>query len=386
MTMSQEVLEEVLATFLKTKGAVKAFLKVHSNISQSELVELASAEAQILKSQRAMRTRAKKDAKLTKEIKAQVNTKDFDKLLYTARTLALVGIPHTRTEEQFLKRQVDLPDGRRVWVTYRTADPSITLPYGRDRALLTYLMTCARHNHDPRVEFRSALDFLKAFDLAISGASYRQINESMKRIANVVISYGYDAETHSRDRGNKLITEKCLPNQRDVKVESTGLQTLPGIGNPYYIIFDQTTFLELVNHPVRLPLAVAKKFTGMPFGWDFLQFVSYQSDQVGGDEPKIIPLSLLKNFLGSSETNDRKIRWRLEKVLSELGEYFAHVHFEGSGSKSFLIIEKPAYELSEDDQFSTPVPAISDSRAAHGSRKKKPSTEPLEGEVLEMEP
>ena len=169
----------------------------------------------------------------------------------------------------------------------------------------------------------------------------------MERICNVTITYGYASETFNqdRDRGEKLVYDKSLPHKTDYKAEAMGLQTLPGIRDPFYIEFGQKTFQDLVTNPVSVPLDIMKRYQNSPVSWDFLQFVSSQIPELEEGEQKAFPLEMIIRFLGTTEQNPRKIRLKIDTILKDLGDYLGNVRLIGRGVSSVLLIEGLPKEL-----------------------------------------
>lgn len=346
-TMDKTLATQLLETLLPGKKTLAAFLACHSHFSlddeQGRLELLRLAKESRHKPNSRLRTSVIKSKGNTelRELKAKAISQDWNKILHTAKTLALCSLPYERVVDRTLMRKAKMDDGTVVHVKFSTHDPNIELPYGRDRALITWLMTVAREQGSPRVQFQTALEFFEAFGLSAGGRVYNEFRGSMERICNVTITYGYESDTLNRDRdvGEKLVYDKNLPRRADAKAEATGLRSLPGIREPYYVEFGQKTFQDLVTNPVSVPLEIMRRYQTSPTAWDFIQFVAWETSGLSEGQQKAIPLETVVKFLGSADQNTRKIRMKINAVLEEIGDYLSNVRLIGRGANSVIVIE-----------------------------------------------
>lgn len=337
---------QILESVFKSKGKAQAFLKEHSHLSLSEpedaleLVRLATSSR--------MKTPATKKPMTSelKLLKRKLANQDWNRLLHTAKTLALCSLPIEPVAERTLVREAVDDKGTRVHVKFSSHDKTIPLPYGNDRALITWLMTLAREKGSSRVEFDSALEFFKAFGISDGGKNYEELREAMERISNVVITYGYQniLANVDRDLGEKLVYDKQLPTRSDARAEHTGLVRLVGIPN-YYIQFAEQTFKELVSTPVSIPMEILRQYRNNPTAWDLLNFiVASGADILPGDNDRAVPLSMLAQFLGSKESNIRKLKMKVERLAKEVGGYL-NFSVIGRGSSAVVMIGPTPEEL-----------------------------------------
>ncbi len=342
--MDNTLTQHLLQSLLRTKKAFDAFMAENAHLSLEkqedcvELLRLAHEKGAAAKATKRRITSAKSHTvnERTKRV-----PEDWTVVLHTAKTLALCSLPHEPVKERTLVRQATLDDGTVVHVRFSAHNQDIELPHGKDRALITWLMTLAREQNNPRVTFKSALDYIQTFGIPRTGKAYSAFAQAMRRICNVVITYGYVSDTfdQDRDRGEKLVYDKNLPHRSDVKSEFMGLRTLPGLREGYYVEFGEKTFQDLVANPVSVPLDILKRYQDSPIAWDFLQFVSYQAAELDSGQQKAFPLNQVIDFLGSSDTNTRKIRFKIDRLLKELGDYLYNVDLVGRGSQSVLIVK-----------------------------------------------
>ena len=300
-----------LALVLKSKAKVTAFLAKHIGLSLDkpvealQLVTLATAEAT------APKARKPKLPSEVKEFKRRLVAQDFDRILHTAKTLALCSLPVDPQKERTIVREAVDERGTKVHVRFSSHDERIALPYGNDRAIITWLMTLAREHGSPKVEFDSAMQFFTAFGMADSGKNYADLREALERISNVVITYGYESRIANvdRDLGEKLVYDKQLPTRSDIRGEKTGLVRLSGLTN-YYIQFGEQTFKELVSTPVSIPLDILRRYRSSPTSWDLLNFIVAASANLAPGGEHGVSLKMVSQFLGSRDKNLRKLNRR----------------------------------------------------------------------------
>lgn len=390
MQMDPSTATQILESLLKGKGKAKAFLESHPHLSIEEpeqaleLIRLASA-----RTKQVVEAKAKPLPLEARLLRKKLASQDWNRLLHTAKTLALCSLPIEPVSERTIIREAVDDKGTRVHVKFSSHDPRIPLPYGNDRALITWLMTLAREKGSARVEFDSALEFFNAFGITDGGKNYEELREAMERISNVVITYGYQNTTANvdRDLGEKIVYDKQLPTRSDARAERTGLVKLPGIPS-YYIQFGEQTFKDLVTTPVSLPLEILREYRNNPTSWDLLNFiVANGADMQEGDNARPIPLAMLSQFLGSRDKNIRKLKMRVDSLAGEVGDIL-NFSVIGRGSQAVVMIgpTPPEFRAQNtptlsgagvhtiDVEISDPLPAkalSTTTRQEAGPKKKK---------------
>ncbi len=335
---------KTLALILKGKAKAQAFLSKHPELSVEKpedaltLISLATTMASAPRQKPSISTEVR-------EFRRQVATMDFEKILHTAKTLALCSLPVEPTTARTIEREAIDEQGLKVRVNFSTHKADIALPYGNDRAIITWLMTLAREHGTPKVQFDSAMEFFSAFGIGDSGRNYVELREALERICNVVITYGYESDSLDvdRDKGEKLVYDKQLPSRRDVSSERTGLVRLTGLPN-YFIEFGDKTFKELVSSPVSIPLEILRRYRNNPTNWDLLNFIVAESASIEAGGSKSLALSAVVQFLGSQDKNLRKLKLRIEMLHQELGELF-NFSIIGRGASTVLVLRELPEEL-----------------------------------------
>lgn len=370
-----------LALVLKSKAKVSAFLAKHSGLSLDkptealQLVTLATAEAT------APRTRKPKLPSEVKEFKRRLVAQDFDRILHTAKTLALCSLPVDPQKERTIVREAVDERGTKVHVRFSSHDERIALPYGNDRAIITWLMTLAREHGSPKVEFDSAMQFFTAFGMADSGKNYADLREALERISNVVITYGYESRIANvdRDLGEKLVYDKQLPTRSDIRGEKTGLVRLTGLTN-YYIQFGEQTFKELVSTPVSIPLDILRRYRSSPTSWDLLNFIVAASANLPPGGEHGVSLKMVSQFLGSRDKNLRKLKQKVDQLAVEVGEYL-NFSVIGRGTNAVVMLGELPEELRPKTLGHEIGPNTLSTSFLPGL---EPEDSPIEGEVLPL--
>lgn len=344
LAMDAALALKTLALILKGKAKALAFLAKHPELSVENpedalrLISMATTAAS------APRQKPQLPLKI-REFRRQVAKMDFERILHTAKTLALCSLPVEPTTARTIEREAIDEQGLKVRVNFSTHKANIALPYGNDRAIITWLMTLAREHGSPKVQFDSAMEFFSAFGIGDSGRNYVELREALERICNVVITYGYESELLDvdRDKGEKLVYDKQLPSRRDVSSERLGLVRLTGLPN-YFIEFGDKTFKELVSSPVSIPLEILRRYRNNPTNWDLLNFIVAESAGIESGGSKSLSLSAVVQFLGSQDKNLRKLKLRIELLHQELGDFF-NFSIIGRGTSTVLVLRELPEEL-----------------------------------------
>jgi hypothetical protein len=330
-----------LETVLPDREALEGFLRENSDVDQAtdqlELIRRALAYAD--KAKRTPRPKKAKGTSTKVVTKRPARIIDDGELLHTARTLALCSMPYEKTSESELVRKVTI-DGSTVYVRFSAYDKTVPLPFGKDRALLTWVMSKALEQGHPRVAWDSATSILTSFQMTKGGRQLTELKESMARICNVIIGFGVmhsDSPEPGRDRGSKIIYEWSMPTKHEVDAEDRGERHLEP--EPYYLEIEPKTYNQLLERPVSLPSRVLKNHINSPLTWDFLNFLGYQSTCTPAGEKKAIPLKQILTFLGTEDSNVPRLKAKLQGVIDDLDGFLGDVRLEGRGSSSFLFLE-----------------------------------------------
>lgn len=280
--------------------------------------------------------------------KLRLSESERQELLFTAQTLILCGLPYKATDKRTITRVAKTSKGR-LRVTFQAAVPDVSLPYGKDRVLLTFLLTKARQADSPVVTFDYAREYLDAFEEGVGGKSYAALAERWRRLAGLTIVIerdGVDTPHHARIQN--LVEELYLPPKAGVMAERAGLPFFPELElkNHYSIKFSASFWEDFKRFAVPLHAGVMKAFATRPLAWDFVQFVHYRSftvqkqAQVNSNAEARIEWQELRLMLGTSSRDRKGLVREMRTILTELSQVWPQhrAKFEGST----LLIAPPA--------------------------------------------
>ena len=337
--MKPEMLEEILLRFLKSKDAVAAHLQVHKGKIPEEILQAAMESAQIRKVVRRKMAGMEERAEIA-ELRRKMATQDWNELLIQARAMVLCGLPYKKTDLRQITKSARLGSGQRLSVTF-TALGTHPIPYGRDRAVLAWITTCASRTGNPKVQFDSAMEFMRAFDLTDAGPNYKYLRECMDRLKSFSCYITVNNDDSEASSQNSVVRQAILPSRIDMKHETRGEMRLPMIQRGFYVELDPTFFEEIQKHGVPIPLDLMKRYASNPLAWDFITFLNYRTRI--GKTPSRIPMEVLAGMIGTANPNLRRLRFELDKILDELREIWPELpaKFEGRGLKAVLYVAPP---------------------------------------------
>lgn len=241
--------------------------------------------------------------------------------LIVPRELLLANLPWKRSKERFVVRRAPISPSTTLEIVYTSTTPGVDIPFGADRALLAYLSTLgARDGH---VSFDSLTGFFKAFEVEPSGQQYRIFMERIARITGLSIAVRVLGASQEARVNVRILSRVFTPN--DMKFARRVLEVE---GRPLPVAIPQAysrwgfelspEYLEMLrDHPVPMPLALMRIFRAAPMAWDFTAWVLYRchcARSIG----RPIPLSRLREQLGTTEAVDRKLKSDLAGVLRQI--------------------------------------------------------------------
>lgn len=304
---------------------------------------------------------ARKDARLAELYKAYHPSEGLEtakqELLYIAQVLVLCGLPYRQPKNPeglpltHWERSARTAQGE-VRLTLGTLDPKLGLPYGKDRVLLSWLITKALQTGSPKITWDTATEFFEAFGLDSGGSSYRWFLSAWKRLANLAIKIDRHEYGRGEDWGRLrvVIEDYRLPTLKEQLQEATGGVRLP-LEAPYAAELGAKLFQELQEgRVVPLPLPVMREFQDEPKAWDFACFVFWRSwvcgkaQQLNGNPTARISWKDLQLQLGSTDKDAKQLRKSLKAFLDRLRIVWpeCQARFETGG---ILVIEPPQAAL-----------------------------------------
>ena len=337
--MNDQTYRVVLRKFLSSEEAVEHFLILHNGKEQSEIIE-AAMEAATTRTIVKRRHRVVVEREEVKELRRRVTEQDWDELLIAARALVLCGLPYRKSAERQIVKKARLGNGQWLTVVY-TALGEHPIPFGKDRAILSWITTVASRNGSPVVKFDSALEFMRAFGMSDAGSNYRLIRSSIDRLKSFSCYVTVNDGTVEASSQEAVVKRALIPSRDDSSRERQGEVRLPVINEGFFVELDPTFFQELKAHGIPIPLDLMRRYANNPMAWDFIMFLNYRIKIARS--PSRIPLEQMAQMLGTDDSNLRKVKMRLEEVLRELKDIWPDcpAHFEGSGSKAMLFVSQP---------------------------------------------
>lgn len=387
---SETQLLDMLASLLGSRREADVFWQDNQHLDQVELLQEAQKHGKnILAARR--RAERRREAERTLATTTGGEVVDGEKLLFTARALALCGLPHKKTKDTHVVKEATLADGRQIIVTYSAGEAGLALPFGKDRTTLTWFITKSRKANSRRITFKNAKMFVREMELPNNGKAYKDFLASFDRITSMNCTIRFKDTSGGTSKGKTTIIEQSyVPSAADMEAESSGLQRLlgatptlrdaetarpsssyskeglhealskgeavsislkgamhievnansPSQDDEYVVVFDENFFQEFIRFPVALPLEAMKEFTDQPLLWDFIQYLAYLAAEAP-DAHHVIHIKELSDRLGSRDKNVRKLRLRIEEALRDkLKVILPHVHFDpkAKGDNSLLVI------------------------------------------------
>jgi len=303
---------------------------------------------------------ARKDARLAALYKSYHPSEGMEsakqELLYIAQVLVLCGLPYRQPKSAegapltHWERSARTAQGE-VRLILGTLDPKVGLPYGKDRVLLSWLITKALQTGSPKITWDTATDFFEAFGLNTGGANYRWFLAAWKRLANLAIKIDRHEYGRGEDWGRLrvVIEDYRLPTPREQIQEATGGVRLP-LEAPYAAELGAKLFQELQEgRVVPLPLPVMREFQDEPKAWDFACFVFWRSwvcqksQQFNSNPVARISWQDLQLQLGSTDKDAKQLRKTLRAFLDRLRIVWPEC--QAGFESSTLVIEPPLSSL-----------------------------------------
>jgi hypothetical protein len=303
---------------------------------------------------------ARKDARLAALYKTYHPSEGMEsakqELLYIAQVLVLCGLPYRQPKGTngapltHWERSARTAQGE-VRLTLGTMDPKVGLPYGKDRVLLSWLITKALQTGSPKITWETATEFFEAFGLDTGGATYRWFLAAWKRLANLAIKIDRHEYGGGEDWGRLrvVIEDYRLPTLKEQQQEAAGGVRLP-LEAPYAAELGAKLFQELQEgRVVPLPLPVMREFQDEPKAWDFACFVFWRSwvcqkAQLFNANPVArVSWQDLQLQLGSTDKDAKQLRKTLRTFLDRLRLVWPECQAGFDGST--LVVEPPRSSL-----------------------------------------
>jgi hypothetical protein len=234
--------------------------------------------------------------------------------LLLPRPFVVTGLPYKRDESvRQVTRRARLGAQTFLTVTYIATHPDYPLPFGADRSLLAWITTQAFATG--AIQFSAIADYLETFQLDRGGKSYKLFRERFQRLAHLAIRIEREEGPDRTVNRLFLIPASYEPIELG-RPSSTPPSRKILTYHRYGFLLDRRFHEYLREHPVPVPLKVARTFHNSPRRWDFALLVLYRS--FAATKPTVIPWQALLDHLGSQARDPYRLRYQLERDLTVL--------------------------------------------------------------------
>jgi hypothetical protein len=224
-----------------------------------------------------------------------------------SQALILCPLPFRRVTGTTVNRTTRLPDGV-LTVKFFVAEGD-ALPYGKDAVLLDLLCSESRRMKSPEITFDRAAELLEKLGENDSGTSYRLVRERLLRLANMQISI---RRALGAGRNVRLVDSWDLGGTKEARKEAQGAKRL----FPYSIRFSQEFFDDLMSYYVPIPEKVLIAFKSNPTEYALMKRIAHRG--LVARSESVIPWAELLGELGSTDSNQRRFKADVRKVLQKL--------------------------------------------------------------------
>ncbi|WP_165420466.1 replication protein RepA [Edaphobacter modestus] len=277
-----------------------------------------------------------------------------------AQALILCGLPYEEVADTQWQRKARLADGSMLKVTFASTEKGVPIPYGQDRGPLYFLVDRAlserrkiqkrirddkslritddlsEDERDKRmrerarlldgarfVEWTAASQFLDLMGKNVGGNQYALLKERMNRITACAISI-----VREKPDGEKetlvlpIVRSSRTPGW--AKSSNKSLRANNGDGSemsssdsrPIGFEIGPDFFHDFVEHHVPIPAVLIKKLLRKPKTLDLVMWLCWRAYAANTDT--FIPISDLREQLGTTDTNDGRVLAELRKAIEFL--------------------------------------------------------------------
>lgn len=220
--------------------------------------------------------------------------------------------------------------------------PDYGVPFGQDRLIPLWVASAAVRQKSRTIQFRSAAEILKEFDLPKDGPHYHRLVEGFKRVFASTIYFGTEHRNTQEvtwDFGRFYFFDRLRVwySREPVTREETGRD------QENLIVLSEAFWHEIQEHPIPVDLNVVRGLANNPGALDLYTWLSYRCHQ--SKQREAIPLFGtwgLALQLGVGEyTRDRNFRKRLREWLKLVHLYWPECPARVSEDGMFLTL-RPA--------------------------------------------
>lgn len=237
-------------------------------------------------------------------------------ILLQPRPLVLAALPYKRDDSvRALTRVARTGAASTLKVTYIATEDRYPLPFGADRGLLAWITTKGFATGE--VRFSTIRQYFDAFQLDDGGRGYRIFRERFQRVANLAIRIEQTDGASREVKRLLLVPESHEP----IELSSGSVADLERkllSYHRYSFSLDPRFLGYLKATRIPTPLDLLRQLHDSPREWDFAQLVLFRC--FAAQSLSVIPWPELLGQLGSAESNPRRLRRHLDRVLDLIRE------------------------------------------------------------------
>ena len=215
----------------------------------------------------------------------------------------------TGSEAHRIVRETRTGNGALVVIYTATGLPCI--PYGKDAYLLDVLISEARKRGERIVTFEAAIDIMRLAGFDVGGHDYRLFREALERIGGLHISVTRRGVVTGNFRVVK-VQNLDIPSQEEVRRELNGQKRLI----QYAFEFSDEFYEDFMRYYSVIPRNILDAFAGAPTEYAIARWIYRRVTKA--QSASYIPLEEVHKEVAPSDTNSRRFRAKLEKVVNTM--------------------------------------------------------------------
>lgn len=257
---------------------------------------------------------------LTKRAQQRMETlldEENEAKVLVSQVLALCPLPFRRPKTSIVERKTQTGLNESVLVTFSATRKRVGLPFGNDAVLLDMLCSEARKQKTREITFERASQIMELLGLDPNeGHLRRQTHERLERLTHLVIDvelpngFGYKL---------RVIDARNLPSKKDLAREKKGERPLI----PYGVRFSEE-FEHFMLPYMPIPERAVMACKGNPTEYALLKRIFHRVAKAGTES--VIPWAALAEESGTGDSNERRFRAKVKKLLKDLKVIWPELH------------------------------------------------------------
>ena len=240
-----------------------------------------------------------------------------DEVFKLAQAMILCTLPYRPTTEVKITRTARLGDGSTLLVTFIAAREGVSMAYGSDRKLLTWMFDKAIQSDSPFVAWRKATEYSSETGINDSGKNLRDLRERFRRLSGLVISIERRTAAGEKGKTVPVIEEFNLPpSVASVKAEESGQRRLPEMAEAYGFKLNESLWKDIKRHNVAIPRDLWLKTKGSAQLQDILLWMFYRCYSAQAES--VVPWDGIRQQLPQSDSNPWRLKQQVKIAVIEL--------------------------------------------------------------------